>query len=414
MLHGLKKFLKKIKFVRKLYYRLRMNVSIPEVICITPRQSENSREMRLNILVPSIQTNHTFGGVSTALSFFERMADELGVKRRIVCIDVSVSEKDMANFPGYCHVRWNDDLSAERQVLCVSKNADETFPVWEGDIFITTAWWTEYNLLPVLKWQSAVYDRPILNHIYLIQDYEPGFYPWSTHYMLAESTYRSEPPAIAVFNSRLLKDYFANNGYRFEHAFYFDPVMNPKLSVHISKEESIKKEKKILVYGRPSVSRNAFEMIVEALKLWVLTMEGSHEWSLVSVGEEHRNVDLGNGCVLKSMGKLSLKEYADTMKAAHAGISLMVSPHSSYPPLEMSTFGVKTITNSYANKDLSNFNRNIISLKDCTAQTICKELKAVCSCYTGDGSYCINEKYINPKVDEIGEIIKQIKAIGLC
>lgn len=41
------------------------------------------------------------------------------------------------------------------------------------------------------------------------------------------------------------------------------------------------------------------------------------------------------------------------MLDTYAGISLMSSPHPSYPPLEMSVFGIKVITNNYSNKDLS-------------------------------------------------------------
>ena len=60
--------------------------------------------------------------------------------------------------------------------------------------------------------------------VYFIQDYEPGFYPWSSRYLMADSTYRSELPMIAIFNSKLLYDFFKSNGYKFEQEYYFDPV----------------------------------------------------------------------------------------------------------------------------------------------------------------------------------------------
>jgi hypothetical protein len=63
------------------------------------------------------------------------------------------------------------------------------------------------------------------------------------------------------------------------------------------------------------------------------------------------------------------------------GISLMVSPHPSYPPLEMSRFGVKTITNTYANKDLSSFNENIVSLDVCNGETIAAKLFELAASY---------------------------------
>ena len=57
----------------------------------------------------------------------------------------------------------------------------------------------------------------------------------------------------------------------------------------------------------------------------------------------------------------------------------MVSPHPSYPPLEMSSFGMKVITNKYDNKDLSGFNDNMISLDNCSAATVAKTLEQLCS-----------------------------------
>ncbi|MFO8162944.1 MAG: hypothetical protein R6T98_00230, partial [Desulfatiglandales bacterium] len=56
------------------------------------------------------------------------------------------------------------------------------------------------------------------------------------------------------------------------------------------------------------------------------------------------------------------------------GISLMISPHPSYPPLEMAHFGVLTITNSFANKDLSQWHQNIISIDILTPQNLCNTL----------------------------------------
>ena len=66
----------------------------------------------------------------------------------------------------------------------------------------------------------------------------------------------------------------------------------------------------------------------------------------------------------------------------------MVSPHPSYPPLEMATFGVKVITNTFSNKDLKDFSPNIISLDTVNPVTISNRLSNICSsycvCLTGD------------------------------
>ena len=70
------------------------------------------------------------------------------------------------------------------------------------------------------------------------------------------------------------------------------------------------------------------------------------------------------------MNKLSLKSYAELMKKSSIGISLMESPHPSYPPIEMALFGVNVITNTYESKDLSKRNKNIYNLSKMNANEI--------------------------------------------
>ena len=59
----------------------------------------------------------------------------------------------------------------------------------------------------------------------------------------------------------------------------------------------------------------------------------------------------------------------------------MVSPHPSYPPLEMSVFDVKVITNNYGNKNISGFSENIISVDNASPVQIAHELKKICEQY---------------------------------
>ena len=92
----------------------------------------------------------------------------------------------------------------------------------------------------------------------------------------------------------------------------------------------------------------------------------------------------------------------------------MVSPHPSYPPLEMSSFGIKTITNKYENKDISYFNDNIISVDYCDAEYISKEIIKLVDNYdklSKKSKKIINKDYINSS-DQFGPIIKDIIAIN--
>ena len=90
----------------------------------------------------------------------------------------------------------------------------------------------------------------------------------------------------------------------------------------------------------------------------------------------------------------------------------MVSPHPSYPPLEMSTFGVKTVTNSYANKDLSSFNENMICLSDASPRSLANALLKICAGYNGEGTVATDNDYAKggePFTDIVKELADCLK-----
>ena len=156
------------------------------------------------------------------------------------------------------------------------------------------------------------------------------------------------------------------------------------------------KKKKVLIYGRPGTERNAFNLIVAALKIWVSIQDDVQEWEVVSAGEQHPPVELGRGVVMNSVGKLSIDAYAQLLNESYAGISLMASPHPSYPPLEMSVYGIKVITNTFANKDLTEFNENIVSVSRTAPAEIASQLKHICDGYKAKTERKVtNERYIN-------------------
>ena len=141
------------------------------------------------------------------------------------------------------------------------------------------------------------------------------------------------------------------------------------------------------------MARNAFELLVYALKIWVDSWENAREWTIISAGERHGDINLGRGIILHSVGKLSIEDYASMLLETYAGISLMVSPHPSYPPLEMAAFGIHTITNCYTIKDLSSFSENIISLKSCGTNDIANSLHDIFRKFNGFGYSKLNSSY---------------------
>lgn len=384
-------------------------LQIPEILKYSFRKSEFSNK-RINLLVPSINSEHVFGGISTALKFFEELVEKSGCASRIILTDAFPNRQALKKYGNkYRCVNSEKDCDDLHQIVPYCYRYEKTIPVSENDVFMFTGWWTAYCTQEAYVEFGEKYGVQPNPYIYFIQDYEPGFYPWSTRYLLADSTYRDQNKQIAIFNSKLLYEFFKENDYSFYKEYAFEPVLNAGLrSVLMDNvNKDVIKKKKILVYGRPTVERNAFTLVVSALRKFVEKMDNVEEWEFVSAGEYHDKVSLGKGKNLESVGKLTLAQYAEMMMETYAGISLMSSPHPSYPPLEMSEFGVKVITNTYANKDLSAFNDNIISVKNVSPDNIAEQLKKICSQF--DDEYVI--KILNPEYvtnDNVFSFIKDI------
>lgn len=76
-------------------------------------------------------------------------------------------------------------------------------------------------------------------------------------------------------------------------------------------------------------------MIVEALNKMIEKYNPDSEWEYLSIGGNHKSIKLKNGNTLVAGGKLTLEKYAEILAESSVGVSLMCSPHPSYPPLEM-------------------------------------------------------------------------------
>lgn len=370
-------------------FKARKNFKPEQIPHIIPSFNKDNG-IRYNLLLPTLRATGVYGGISTAIKFTNILSRDVKC-RIIVCSEEIYSDKYTYKIDGF-----NNNESSSKSLWF--RGSSNRLPVSKNDIFIFTSWKTELIGEKILKWQFDTYNLTNRNAIYLIQDFEPGFYAWSTEYAMAESTYRNIPNHLtAVFNSSQLKDYFKNNGYKFNKELYFEPRLNEKLKEFLLQNKNInnKRKKRIIVYGRPNENRNAFEIIRSALAIWSENYMDSSEWELISLGAEFENIKLKNNTII-SKGKVSLEEYANYMLTSYAGISLMISPHPSYPPLEMSTFGIRTITNNFANKDLSYFNKNIVSINNCSPLYIYKVLKKLCDQYEDYNSDIILEdNYLN-------------------
>lgn len=352
-------------------------MSVPE---ITPSGGRivSQETPRLNLMIPSLNPEHYFGGIHTAMEFYHVLARHFPASR-IILTDSHPRTEALARAPGHVLVDSQADDPAPRQVVAFCDRYERPLRIGRGDVFLATAWWTAYAAQSLVALQTHAFgtaDRIA----YLIQDFEPGFYAWSSRYALALSTYRPDRD-IAIFNTRLLADFTCSQGLAFATSESFEPVLNEFLRPALSaarEEAALPRRKRIVLYARPSTPRNAFELICEAVSHWSVTFPDAQDWEVVAPGELSCPITLG-ATTLHGLGKLSVDAYGELLKTSAVGMSLMVSPHPSYPPLEMAAFGLETVVNRFTNKDLGALGDNVHSAGKLSPEALSAALAAACT-----------------------------------
>jgi len=327
-------------------YNLALRHFYPELTPFSFRKADSSQP-RINLLVPTVDPQHIFGGISTALEFYKSILLATGFDGRIITTDGAAVPLFLDRFPEYsCFTLHYCDDEDPLQILSGVPRSDGDMMLRENDVFIATSWWSAAHLKQI-SFQQKIFFGKEFEHIYLIQDFEPHFYGWSSKYQLADETYNNS--WIKVYNTDLLYEYFVMRGKAAGQSYVLKPELNGKIKSELEKLDGTEKEKIVLIYGRPFAERNCNEILLEAISIWRACCPAAADWRVVSLGEQYSHV-LHGELGIEVLGKVDLEEYAKLLARSSVGISLMVSPHPSYPPYEMIAAGLATYTNIYDNK----------------------------------------------------------------
>ncbi|PWU72789.1 hypothetical protein DK867_11560 [Ochrobactrum sp. POC9] len=350
----------------------RVATSITETLRILAAP-QRDRRLRLNLMVPIVDPASIFGGIDTALKVFDQLLEAAGehIEARIIVTEARVGDVP-DSLREYAVQQIGEEAPALRVVVDATQRKQSYLDIRPNDVFVATAWWTALNAYRLHDFQKDFFGQAP-KVVYLIQDFEPDFYGWSTRYTLAESTYMRGEDTIALINSEELVKYLAE---KYQHPNKMVVRYKPNAKVDGALTEALR-EKIILFYSRPSASRNCFESGIDGLSLWARRNPvQASEWKVYCIGEnfDPKLASSVPNCIVT--GKMPLDEYADLLSRASVGLSLMISPHPSYPPLEMAYAGIKTITNRYAYKDLSQRSHFLMSIDIPTPELIAQALES--------------------------------------
>ena len=364
-----------------------LNRSIPtcKEVLFTPSFTDRRRVI---LLVPSVNPRQIFGGVATAIKIFSNIAKLAGpnIDFTILATDAAIEPEGVSALPNFTHKPFLSVEDDERFTLVdASSRSTGRLPVRKTDVFFATAWWTARIAKSAQSFQKT-YFGGFEKFIYLIQDFEPDFYGWGTMYALAEATYRDNKNFYPIINSEELYRFFHSGDYAMSNAVCLPYKLNERIDLLLNPRP---REKILMFYGRPSTHRNLFEILCNALVLWQTRNPVlSSSWRIISLGEEYPKEWLHPIQNADVLGKLTLEQYAYWLSRASIGVSLMLSPHPSYPPLEMAAAGLMTITNDYKFKSMSE-RFDLLSLPYVTEEALADHIEECMNKYNS-GEYSIN------------------------
>lgn len=306
----------------------------------TEVEVDGARPPELVVLIPSLELRKLTGGPNTILNLGASVAAR-GVPVRFAATHgPAASTAELT-----AHLRTVAGRDRDLPVTFESVAATRRIRVARNDVVLATWWPTAHIAAGTLARTGAK------EFLYLVQDFEPAFYPWSTNYALALQTYSM--PMRAIFNTTLLRDHLVDGRIGRFAAADADAIsiaFEPAVDRELFRQRPTSGARQLLFYARPSKPRNAFELGLAALRRAVREGAFAGEWEFWSIGDAVPELALAGDAVLRPMPWRSLAGYGELLGSADVLLSLMLSPHPSYPPLEMAAGGGAVVTNTFGVK----------------------------------------------------------------
>lgn len=269
--------------------------------------------------------NPYYGGIMTILRLAAHLQSECGVASRFLLCGAANTAKIRTMIGGAFAC-----LTRSSVIALDSPGAVHSIP--PADYSVATLWTTAYVLLGVQNTGLK---------FYMIQDYEPLFYPAGSTSAQTEFTYRFGFHGIA--NTQSLKEMYERDyGGR---AVTLVPCVDTTI---FSRDPSSPRPRRsgprrLFYYARPGTPRNGFELAAQAFRLLKARRGSSVE--IVCAGAQWHPADYGLEGVVSTVGMLPYEETPTLYRSCDAGMALMMTRHPSYLPFELMACGCLVVAN---------------------------------------------------------------------
>lgn len=308
--------------------------------------------IRINILVPSFSISSIsagFFGVFNLAKFIQSH----GFQVRLVLFDnfhydEQKFKESLNNFPSF------SDLFDTVEIEYIGeRKLPLTVSPFDGNV--ATVWYSAYF---AEKIQMAV--NPKQPFLYLIQDYESAFHPFSSLNTFADQTYRMHYNALVSTEPLLdyMRQFSFSNGKKFVSFNNACSTVLPDFEAF--RQKKAEQRNRFVFYSRPAVNRNMFELA--ALSIMKAFDEGvfgdASNWEFFGMGLGEVEIKLSPNVSITQLPRMSLQEYEGCMYTFDLCLSLMASPHPSIVPFDLASAGALVVTNSFETKN-SDYFKNV-------------------------------------------------------
>lgn len=326
-----------------------LQARFPAVIPLPTYRVPAHDRRRVTLVTDSIGKGSLFGGVGTALIFGALLANRRDAHLRVLTRTEPPVPASVA------HVLGVYGIELQREIEFQFLPADDrrsTLGVIDGETMLTTSWWTTAATLPSVPPQDIVY---------LLQEDERMFYPFGDERMRCERV-MAHAGIQFVVNTQLLFDHFVSEGFQNigSRGLHFEPAFPPDLFKRLPRSAEAKR--RFFFYARPNNSRNLFFLGIEVIDRAIAQgLLDPATWDIVFVGKDIPDLRFSDGSAPQRIENLDWRGYARMVGETDLALTLMYTPHPSYPPLDLVTAGAVVVTNRHGPKqDLSALSPNLI------------------------------------------------------
>jgi SAM-dependent methyltransferase len=306
---------------------------------------------RVTIVTDSINSGSLYGGVATAIILGTLLARRLDAGLRLVTRTEPPIAENIGMILRTYGVPWTGNVDC---LHSPPGSGGRDVPMSREDLFLTTSWWTTH---------AARRAVPPARIVYMLGEDERMFYPTGDEHLLcAESL--TDPEIFYVVNSEILFSHLQSEGMA-PGGIAFEPAF-PSVAYYSEAQTEERGRRRFFFYARPNNFRNLYwrgiAAIASALEEGVLDPEN---WDFYFLGKDAPELVLPRGVRPRIINDVPQEEYARIVRSVDVGLSLIYSPHPSYPPFDLAASGAVVVTNQFgaAKKDLSRYSPNILCVE---------------------------------------------------